>query len=478
MGTPRSGSRPIYRSLDDAYREALESHRKWRVENDSAAGDWAETLYTQILDSQPDHPEILNACGAYYCERGKVGLALALLEKACEKSPRHPALWGNLGHAHTFRYDTPEARKAYRKSLKLDPKQPAIMAALGASYLDCGEGEEALRLIDAAIAADPAYEDAQWNRAHALLELGRYGEAWPGYLKGPRSTTHRIYMSEGREVGAWDGSPNQRILVYGEQGIGDEVMFASCLADLEAVSAKVYLDCNYRLVSLLQRSFPKLTVFSTDRLKPGEGGGLPFDEAYDAVVALGNLPAFFRPSRESFPGTPYLKPQEFMVRNFREQAAGKLSIGISWTGGTQATRQTARSIPLVEWGPIFQAAPGARFVSLQYTDGAAEQAAEAAEMWGVEIHHEPLVIADMESLTAQIAACGLIVSVCTANVHIAGALGKSVIVMVPRRAAWRYAQDLPWYSNITMVRQVEDKPSAWPAAVKRAGEILRERMLG
>jgi hypothetical protein len=291
--------------------------------------------------------------------------------------------------------------------------------------------------------------------ALALLTKGNFAHGWRKYewrfLKKGSCPPPFPYPH-------WDGSllKGKTLFVYAEQGIGDEIMFASCLQEVIDIADLCIVECDKRLVPLFSRSFPKakfLARVSSDQLSLTE---LP---PADMKVAMGTLPLFLRPSLASFPQRKaYLFADVREVEGWRElyKTLGEgLKIGISWQGGKGYVRRI-RSIPLVQWGKLLSI-PGIHFVNLQYGDCTAELE-KIKEKLGTTIHHwedaDPLK--ELDGFAAKIAALDLVISVDNSTVHMAGALGVPVWTLLPFNCDWRWMQefeDTPWYPAMHLFRQ-------------------------
>jgi hypothetical protein len=237
----------------------------------------------------------------------------------------------------------------------------------------------------------------------------------------------------------------------------------------------VVWECEHRLAPLLQRSFPDVQVIgSRHELVPlwlrqvGE---------IDYQVSICSLPGVFRNRPEDFPRHQgYLKADADKVARWRaelERLGPGLKVGLSWRGGTTSTRRRLRSIALRELHAIL-GTPGCRFVSLQYGDCAAE--IEEARREGVALQHWQEAIDDYDETAALCMALDLTVSVCTAVIHLNGALGRTVWVMVPSVPEWRYGRSgdtMPWYPSARLLRQRVEGP--WEEVFARVANELALR---
>jgi hypothetical protein len=248
------------------------------------------------------------------------------------------------------------------------------------------------------------------------------------------------------------------LLVYSEQGVGDEIFFASCMGDVLTKARNCLVECDPRLVALYSRSFPNAEVIASTRNTEHDSNvHLP---SFDLQIPIGSLPRHFRRSLDSIPQRRrYLVPnptlQEKWTERFAELGDG-LKVGISWRGGKQEISRRRRSTRLDQWEAVLSR-PGVSFVNLQYGD-CVEELEELYRTSGVQIHDwndaDPLV--DLDGFAAQISALDLVISIDNATVHMAGALGVDVWTLLPFSPDWRWLlnrDDSPWYPSIRLFRQ-------------------------
>jgi hypothetical protein len=297
--------------------------------------------------------------------------------------------------------------------------------------------------------------DAHWILATLELSSGEYSSGWAHYEF--RLRRHDAHVRS-RDLPWWRPgmSSKDRVLVLAEQGLGDEIMFASCFADLMALSPHCVIECDARLGALFSRSFPSARILMRDT----SGGPAPADDGVVAQIAAGSLPRFFRQRSEDFPRRDaFLRASESRVAYWRQtlQALGPgIKIGIAWTGGALKTRRSLRSLALAELSPLLQI-PSTQFVSLQYTK-CDDEIAALARATGIVVHHWPETLADYDETAALVTALDLVITVTSSIVHLSGALGKLTWVLVPSVPEWRYLNSghaMPWYSSVRLFRQRE-----------------------
>jgi len=262
----------------------------------------------------------------------------------------------------------------------------------------------------------------------------------------------------------WSGEAleGRTILVHAEQGVGDEIMFASCLPDLIDRANRVIIECSDRLERLFRRSFPQAIVHGGRKEDPADW--VARFAPIHCQVPIGSLPRWFRPDRAGFDRAGgYLRADPEAARDFRGRmgAGHKPVIGLSWRGGTPKTRAHLRSIPLELLAPLLE--QGAVFVSLQHGVEASELRGPAGIIRAVEGATD-----DLDRLAAIISVLDLVVSVDNTNVHLAGALGRPVWALLAASPEWRYGlsgESMPWYPSAKLFRQGDDR--SWEPVIRK-----------
>ncbi|HEV2008360.1 MAG TPA: tetratricopeptide repeat-containing glycosyltransferase family protein [Burkholderiales bacterium] len=412
----------------------------------------------QAISSRADYAEAYNALGASVLELGNPQEAVANFEHAIALKSDFAYAHNNLGYVLFRDLGEHERGAAHIKTaLDLNHSDPGIWCNQSMVLMHQGRIEDAIQVCDRLLASNPELHEARLNRALAKLKLGRFAEAWPDYEA--RKLSRSNYIARPFGFREWQGDPltGKTVLVYAEQGIGDEIMFASCLREVVARAGKCVIECAPRLEGLMRRSFPEQTVHGTEQSEAAPDW-LTHVGRVDFQVASGSLPGFFRRLETHFPRHGgYLRADPASVERWRMRLCklgGGARIGISWKGGTTSTRKQLRSIALAELLPFLRRKDTV-FVSLQY--GACGPEIEALlQASGVRVHHWQEAIDDYDETAALVSALDLVISVQTAVVHLAGALGKPVWVMVPAVAEWRYLQSgetMPWYPSVRLFRQ-------------------------
>jgi hypothetical protein len=347
---------------------------------------------------------------------------------------------------------------------------PDAWIVRGDILVDLERFEQAAASFDRVIALDPAAAAAKWNKSFICLGLGRLSEGWDLYehrWAGAKGLVPRAYRQP-----RWNGARvDGMLLVWGEQGLGDEILHASMIPDLMQRTGALTLEVEPRLVALFARSFPGATVVP---LGPALYTG-PF-VAQEPIAGLGR---HFRPSWEEFPKRErgYLVADDARTRALRQRLDdGRTVIGLSWLskapiGGEQ------KSARLTDFAALLKS-PGYRFVDLQYGDTHAEREAVEREL-GIRVERLADIdnTNDLDGLAALMCACDAVVTVSNTTAHLAGALGRPTFVMVPYGHAriWYWFRDKaesPWYPRVQVRRQQRGQP--WSELIARVAADLRK----
>jgi len=441
---------------------------------DAGELDEALAIGEDLLKQNPEDPLALFLNGQCLMRANRTGMAFNLFARSAELEPRAET-YNAMGFCLNQEHQIKAAEGMFKKALSLKPDYALAMNNLCSMKVFVSEPEEAMIWGRKAIAAKPGWTDPLYNMSLAHLMQGNWKEGWRGYELGlGRDTARGLKRNYNNDGGPddWDGAPGKSVVIYGEQGIGDEIMFASMLPDAIKDCKRVILDCDSRLESLFRRSFPSLTIYGT-RFK--KEISWPLQEKFDAKCAIGSLGQFYRNKDEDFPGKPYLvadPERRIQWRALLDSLPGKKKVGIAWTGGTPFNFEKRRSLKLEDLLPILKT-PDIDFVSLQYKDPTIE-IAEFQAKHGIKIHHwaRASESKNYDDVAALVAELDCIVSVCTSAVHLSGALGIKAHVLTPSRPMWRYqlkGKDMPFYSCHQLHRQMG---TDWNTAIESVQKAI------
>ncbi len=455
--------------------------------------DRSEALLNELLDNNPGNITIIYVLGTLHLAKRNNGLAIQLLAQTVRINPTFGEAWNNLALAYRGANDHDRAVVCCKKAFKYI-QHPDIPTNISGLFLCRHKPDEALEWANIALEIKDDHPKALWHKATALLELRRWEEAWPLHesrlLGGANyNIALRNYHGKDEMTPWWDGKtstvgPRKAfVVIHGEQGMGDEIMFSSCIQEAIDTGANILLEPSPRLDGLFKRAFPGAKVYSTN--DPDGNAWIKKLGKPDFKCAVGSLPKFYRNSDKDFPGTPFLKPDPERKRFWGEKLralGNKPKIGLAWQGGVQSTRYDARSFHPQEYAPLFQ--HDVDWISLQYDETAQRNIDEVAQA-GMHITHWPEAVAaidpetgkqsNLEELAALISNLDLVISVCQTTIHFAGALGIPCLCLTPSQPSWRYSavesEVMPWYDSVTLIRQEVDSSDWGPVIADVEGRL-------
>lgn len=427
--------------------------------------DQAMDLLKPEMKEHPDDPSCIAMAAHIYESAGNIPVAYNLFKLAADKNPSEASHWLNFGRCAEDLWRTEEAKRAYSRALACcnrDETRVHLFGNLSALHIDMGEYAKAEEYARKGLKIDPKRPGVLSNLGFTQLAQGNWSEGWANYRNNIGTSDRRYQAYSNPPEPLWDGAPGQAVVFYGEQGLGDEVVFASMVDDLTRICRKVILDCDPRLEKLFKRSFPQATVYGTrgiNRLAWAVG-----DRDIDAVLPIGQAGEFVRPAPESCPQTPWLVPDPFRLQMWRDQwkRIGKSVIGIAWSGGIRKTGAKFRYASLEHWAELLDI--DAHFVSLEYREGEKHP----------KVHDYPFATRtqDYDDTAALVASLDLVVSVPTSVVHLAGAVGTKVVAMHGPMDCWKYAAGIPFHPADHVQWQGDWKQTI-SAATQRVKQCLK-----
>lgn len=420
--------------------------------------------YRSALVLAPRHPEILYNLGNAHLAQGRIDDALKSYDEVLSLNPSHVGAHVNRGNT-LLRFNRPaDALASYDRALALMPSHPQILTNRGHALRRLNRPQEALGDFAAALSKAPEFPEAHFEMALARMTLGDFDAGWKEYewrwKTGAFADKRRAFRPP-----LWLGDAplaGKTILLHAEQGLGDTIQFIRYAPLLLERGARVICEVQGELVSLLSQLEGVEVIAQGDRLPD-----------FDLHCPLLSLPLAFGASLETIPAaTPYLAAPAPRIADWRDRLGQRPPrAGFVWSGSTAHKNDANRSIPLARLASFFENLPLA-CVSLQR---------ETREADRVVLQQVPNLIdlgeglSDFTDTAAVISLLDVVVSVDTAVAHLAGAMGKQVVILLPHAADFRWLrerQDTPWYPTARLLRQ----PSFgdWDGVIAGlAGELQR-----
>lgn len=434
----------------------------------SQAEEAIDILY-DLLGMDPLSTAAYTNLGVAFRRLGRVDEAMAVYRTGLTLAPNDPGLLNNYGIALKELDRQEEAVDCFRRALAAQPSAANTWLNLSLAENDLMQVDQAILAARRSVAADPGLPPAHTALSMALLMRGELIEGFAEYEWRSRMAD---FPSPRRHFAApaWQGKdPRGRtIVLYDEQGVGDAIQFARYATLLSAMGARVFLECNSQLVSLL------------DGMAGVEGviprfGTLP---PHDYQVSLLSLPHLLGTTLATIPAiAPYLSAEADLTAQWAERLSGHdgLKVGLVWAGNPEFKADRLRSPGLAAFRPLFDV-PGVTLFALQ--KGAGRNDLEGADWLPPHFVDLNDQIRDFADTAAIMANLDLIVTSCTGPAHLAGALGRPTWTVIPFSPDWRWMEkrdDTPWYPTMRLFRQ--DRRGDWTGVMRRLAAALSRRSM-
>jgi len=402
----------------------------------------AEQFFRRVLVQDPCRKEAIVNLANLLRASGQYDAAIALLIPAVAREPKSPELHLTLGSAWREKGDGERATSHYQAALVASPNYAPALANLADMLSDAGDRDAARTLYDKAIKCDPGSAQIRLNRAVLHLLNGDLKDGWRDYAARTDVPGKVPALAGEQRFAAWTGDSlkNKRLLVRAEQGVGDQILFASLIPELaaraKAEGGSLILECEPRLAPLFARSFPDVTV-RPSAIKTIAGvptadyGWLKAAGGANGAVLMGGLPRILRPSLDRFPNPhAFLTPDADEVARWKN-IFGEQAIGISWRSGKRGGGdRDLQYAPLEKWA-AFLKATDATFVCAQY-DAAPEEIAQMEAMSGRKIIVPQAIDQknELDRTCAMLAALDVLISAPTAMSWLAAGAGVRTLKLL------------------------------------------------
>lgn len=428
--------------------------------------DQAKECLVRIVSADPSHEDAWLSLGHAELALGNGAAAEAAARGAIRCAPTSANAWCLLARLLKMLSRDEEAFAAFTSALDFatEVEERSMVAGhLAVALVETGQQAKAIAICEGALAQAPI-PFLRASYAMALLTVGRLREGWREYeyrwFQDPMRAS-RIRF----DFPFWEGQPleGKSILLRSEQGIGDVIQFARYAALLKARGAKVVLHAHPGMGKIAEG----LTGVDEVHEK------LQMPARFDYFINMMTLPRVFDTTLDCIPAqVPYLRVDTPTLDKWRPRFSGSgVRVGLVWAGNPKQLRDRDRSIPLRELAPLWSV-PGVRYFSLQkeLRPGDSEYLAETGnvELLGPELE-------DLSDTAAVIRHLDLVITVDTGVAHLAGAMGKTVWLLLAAAGDFRWLEtreDSPWYPTIRLIRQ--ERLRDWGGAVTRVRSMLEE----
>lgn len=421
--------------------------------------DAAEQILAQVLEARPTYPPALHQAAILAHKRKRPHEAITRLEQAIAAAPDHPLFHRNICELYRSQGRLDEALAHGRRAVDLAPDDAGANYNLGVIHYDRMEIDEAIVYARRALALEPGMAAAHFELSEALLLDGQFAEGWDEYewrFDLPNSPS----LLPHKDKPLWDGKPmpDRTLLLIGDQGFGDTIQFCRYVSQVAKLCPNLVMACSSEMKPIVMQQ-AGITRYA-DRWEH-----VP---AFDAYCPLSGLPRLFGTNLGSIPvPVPYVRADPAKVARWRARLGqlipnGFAAIGIVWAGRPTHGNDFNRSMTLKLLAPLATLERTA-LVSLQMGPASAQ----VGDYYGAApLIHLGAEIIDFTDTMAILEILDRVVAVDTSIVHLAGAMGRPVSVLLPFAPDWRWLRgrsDSPWYPSVELFRQ--PAPNAWAAPV-------------
>ncbi len=450
----------------------------------------AVAFYNRVLTTSPNQIEAISNLAAVYRQQSKHEEATLILQSALNVNPGAPQLWHAIGNVRREMGDAESAETFFSEALRLKSTYPEALGNMADLIHEKGDLETALAYYGKAIGLSPQNAQLHVNRGVMQLSHGNLTLGWRDYEWRTKVPEKAVQRDHGLKRWAGQSLVDKRLLVCAEQGIGDQVLFASCFAELIEIAAKAnatcVFECEKRLVPLFKRSFPGAKFYPQNVTEQAGQRSMSYDwlksaGGADFAVEMGSLPRTLRPTVESFPKeNTYLKVASTKKKSWDSWLKGlgeKKKVGVCWRSGDTSGQRALQFAPLDHWGDLMSS-DQYTYINLQY-DACDEERREVEKLAGHKIHNPPNIDQknDIDEVIALMSSLDAVVSAPTAVPVFSGAAGVPTLKIVYQSSWTALGQNYEPFTPACRIIQ-PDQTGDWKQAMSKTKTALPEIIAG
>lgn len=429
-------------------------------------------IATNAINVLPDNDLCWSALGAVHKKNNSLAAAINCYQKAIEINQHDFNHHANIAICYHNNGDIEKSITSYQSALLIDPTNLDCLNSLSTILIRKGEYATAFQLLNKAIDYHPNNSAVHMNLSILHFLNFELEHGWQNYeMRDENKFLYGGHFPTGKRKWKYSDSKD-RLLIWAEQGIGDQIIYSSMLGDISKVLKRIQVGIDDRLINLLKRAYPELDFISIKQR--------PANSKYDSYLPMASLGQFFRNNVRDFPlPKSFLSADPDKVEMFRSQAPKKkLICGISWQSKNNYVAES-KSIPTSQLVPILKLG-GASFYNLQYLTNPDDLEVFSKHQANIHSFTDLDPFSDLDGLAAAIMACDVIITVSNSTAHLAGALGKETLLLLSHSVGkfwyWNEYQGRNlWYPNIKVFQQKTEGDWSPPLA---ALQVYLEAKLG
>jgi len=405
----------------------------------------------KVVELDPESCAAMVNIGSILHKKGEMQEAVDMYQKALDVDPDYPEAYCNLGRVLSDQAMFNEALACFQKAMQIKPGFAEAYVNLGSVMQSLGLPEESLKAYQIALTLKPNMDMAYWNLALALLASGRLQEGWDLFSYGFKSLQRKPLRPFPGLIWEGESLEDKTIMVWKEQGIGDDLRFSTVYHDLIEQAGHVIIETDKRLVPLYQRTWPQATVRAETYTSTGRGDMEHPD--FDVTAPAGNAASFLRRRLDQFPSpAKFLKPDPAKVEMWRAKLAELgpgPKIGLSWRSSLMTAGRSFYYTEPEDWLGLFDI-KDAHIINLQYDD-AGPEIAKLNERQNITLHQMPDIdlYNDLDGAAALTKALDIVVTASTSVADMSGALGVPAFSYGMRKhPAMLGTNHIPWLPSL------------------------------
>mgnify|MGYP000336086832 CR=1 FL=1 len=425
-------------------------------------------IYIQLL---PQDPIGYNNYASALREDGKLDEAITFLQDILPMFPEEEILWNTLGSIVSFRDGGAASIVFYEECLRINPKNVFALNNIAPAYVTVNEIEKAEKAIRKGIDLNPTLAKLHLFLFGLLLDTKRLEEGWKEY-QWRKDGGNILGTIAYNKIPEWRGEDltGKKIFIFGEQGVGDEILFSWLFNEIIEEADKVGIACTKRLIPLFKNSFKnaEITEYSDkfDSKLDFELKMFPDTDLsqYDYMCCSGDLSMYKWSKNEDIKpsSAPILKPSEDKIAHWKErldELPHDISIGISWRSGIKHAKRARNYTSLLNWEPVLKL-KNVNFINLQYGD-CTEELDELEKKTGIKIHNfDDLDLKnDFDGTTALIKNCDVVIGPGSAPIMQSAMAGVETWFLLTANPWWRFGNETPiWRQNAKLLTKSDNAP--------------------
>ena len=413
-------------------------------------------LCCEAIKIAPDNSDLYLFQGNLFQELGHPDVAIESYNKVLKLKPDSADAYCNKANSleNLGRFD--EAIICAKKAIQILPNFSLAFFNLGISAMQLRLFDLSIESLNKAIELQPNLAKYEHAKATLLLLFGDFKNGWSLYES--RWKLDKLFSPKlETNLPVWVGDKNSKLLVWGEQGVGDQIMYSALIPDLSEICSDISVQVDPRLVSLLNRSMGEKCTFYSDNK--------PLPVKYDQHISMGSLCKHLRADEKNFESSRYgfLKDDKALTADIKKDLSALVPknsklCGISWRSGNLkfGKRKTIKLKNFIN----SLALKGYTFVNLQYGN-TKDEIKEVKDELNIHVVSYDKVdnFNNLDGLTSLIQCCDIVISVDNITCQLAGALGKETHMLLAYGSNWMWMverSDSPWYDSIKIYRQGAD----------------------